>query len=287
MLKRPSRKCFSARTIDLNEGCDIGPQAASAMILLDFDGEQVRILSLGAVGPSNVWRWFREPSKTKILRRNNIVKKVLCGVAVALLLITVASAQDFTRGGVQGIDLHDSVVLPPTLVFSNCGTHCTSYSPSGYYISGTGLSTGAGQTLAMGFSAGTTTTFTVAYTPNTVYTSNGGSSTGRMTAFLLNGSATTGPTTSLSPLRQLGTIPDYTTIATIKYKARRAVTFKAGTTYYLCETEPVATVQLLWMVSNSDLTSPFWFQDADTCTKTGTVWLNATGAANGAAFEIN
>jgi len=217
------------------------------------------------------------------------VKKILCGAAIALLFVTVASAQDFNKGGVQGVNLHDSVVvLPPASIFSNCGTHCTSYNTgSGYYISGSSLSTGANQTLAMGFTPTATTTFTLAYTPNTVYTSNGGSSTGRMTAFLLNGSATTGPTTSLSPLRQLGTIPDYTTIATIKYKARRAVTFKAGTTYYLCETEPVATVQLLWMVSNSDLTSPFWFQDADTCTKTGTVWLNATGAANGAAFEIN
>jgi hypothetical protein len=44
---------------------------------------------------------------------------------------------------------------------------------------------------------------------------------------------------------------------------------------------------LLWMLSNSDVTSPFWFQDLNTCTKKGTVWNNATGAGDGSAFEIN
>ena len=217
------------------------------------------------------------------------MKKILCGAVVALLLITVASAQDFNKGGVQGVNLHDSVVvLPPASIFSNCGTHCTSYNTgSGYYISGSSLSTGANQTLAMGFTPTATTAFTLAYTPNTVYTSNGGSSTGKMTAYLLHGSATSGPTSPVAPLKQLGTIPDYPTIATIKYKSTKAVSFTAGTTYFLCETEPVATVQLLWMVSNSDLTSPFWFQDQDTCTKKPITWLNATGAVDGAAFEIN
>jgi len=54
----------------------------------------------------------------------------------------------------------------------------------------------------------------------------------------------------------------------------------------LCETEPVADVQLLWMVSNSDTTSPFWFQDNGSCTAKSLNWLNATGSIDGAAFEV-
>jgi len=84
--------------------------------------------------------------------------------------------------------------------------------------------------------------------------------------------------------------PDYTAIKTISYtlaKGANPITFAKGKTYFLCETEPAPTVVLLWMVSNSDLTSPLWFQVSDTCTKKGTVWSNATGAVNGAAFEIN
>ena len=34
---------------------------------------------------------------------------------------------------------------------------------------------------------------------------------------------------------------------------------------------------MLWMLSNSDFTSPFWFQDSGACTGSLT-WLNATGA---------
>lgn len=220
---------------------------------------------------------------------NKILRNVLCGAGLALLLITLASAQDFQVGGVQGVHVQGAVNLPPAPpVFSNCGAHCTSYdTSSGYYISGTALSTGAGQTLAMGFTPKKTTTFAEAYTPNTVYTSNGGSSSGTMTAYLLNGTSSGGPTTSLAKLKQVGTIPDFPAVATIRYKSSAPVSLTAKTTYFLCETEPVADVQLLWMVSNSDLTSPLWFQVADTCTKSGTVWDNATGAVNGAAFEIN
>jgi len=111
-----------------------------------------------------------------------------------------------------------------------------------------------------------------------------------MSAFLLNGNATAGPTTLRAKLVQNGTIPDYPAIKTIKYtlkKGAKPVTFKAKTTYFLCETEPVANVQLLWMLSNSDTTSPFWFQVQDSCTAKGLVWNNATGAVAGSAFEIN
>jgi len=44
-------------------GVILAQKPRPAKILLDFDQEQVRILSLGAVGPPNVWRWFRETLK--------------------------------------------------------------------------------------------------------------------------------------------------------------------------------------------------------------------------------
>jgi len=222
------------------------------------------------------------------------VKKMLCiclfGLGLALLVSGAAAQDNFVKGGVAGVTgLHSHPVLPPWEIFSNCGANCTSYNTgSGYYVSGTALSTGAGQTLAMGFSSATTKPFVKALTPNTVYTANGGASSGAMSTYLLRGSATTGPTTAITHLVQKGTIPDYPSIKVVHYilKTGVKVTLKAGATYFLCETEPVANVQLLWMLSNSDVTSPFWFQDSDSCTSKSLTWLNATGAVDGAAFEV-
>lgn len=226
--------------------------------------------------------------------RRNIVNKMLCrcflGLGLAVLLVTVAAAQEnFVVGGVAGVrGLHGHAVLPPTATFSNCGTGCTSYNTgSGYYVSGTALSTGAGQTLAMGFTFSRATKFVQALTPNTVYTANGGASSGKMTAVLLNGTASGGPTTLRAKLVQNGTIPDYPNIAVITYTPVKAVQLKPNMTYLLCERERVKDVQLLWMLSNSDATSPFWFQVTGNCRAPNVVWNNATGAVNGSAFEIN
>jgi hypothetical protein len=107
---------------------------------------------------------------------------------------------------------------------------------------------------------------------------NGGASKGRMSAFLLNGSATAGPTTKLTALVQNGAIPDYPSSKTIRYtlkKGTNPVTFKAGKTYFLCETEPVTDVQLLWMLSNHDTANPYFYQFSDCCTAKGLVWINA------------
>src|SRR5580704_18806212 len=165
--------------------------------------------------------WQDKPDTlgSKKLRRT-IVKKMLrnClfGLGLALLVVSVASAQqNFVKGGVAGVSgLHGQPVLPPA-VFSNCGTGCTSYNTgSGYYISGTSLSTGPGQTLAMGFKAKANVKFVKALAPNTNYTAVSG---GKMSSYLLHGSVTAGPTTELAKLVQHGTIPDYTSIKTISY----------------------------------------------------------------------
>jgi hypothetical protein len=221
--------------------------------------------------------------------KKKMLRNCLFGLVLALLVVSVAAAQEnFVKGGVAGVSgLHGRAVLPPWGTFSNCGVACTSYNTgSGYYVSGTAISGGPGQTLAMGFSAHKTLTFRKALAPNTVYTSNGGASSGKISAYLLNGTASGGPTTLLATLTQHGVIPDYPNIKVVQYTSAKAVTFQQGVTYFFCQTEPVADVQMLWMLSNSDLTSPFWFQDSDSCTATGLTWLNATGAVNGAAFLI-
>ena len=221
-----------------------------------------------------------------------MLRNCLVGLGLALLVVSVASAQEnFVKGGVAGVSglKGQQAVLPPA-VFSNCGAGCTSYNTgSGYYVSGTGVSGGPGQTLAMGFTPKKTVSLLKALTPNTVYTANGGASSGKMSTYLLHGSATSGPTTKIAKLVQHGVIPDYPTIKVMKYtpKVGTTITIRGGKTYFLCQTEPVANVQLLWMLSNSDTTSPFWFQDLDSCTATGLVWNNATGAVPGSAFEIN
>jgi hypothetical protein len=220
-----------------------------------------------------------------------MLRNCLFGLGLALLVVSVAAAQDnFVKGGVAGVSgLHGQPVLPPAALFTNCGTGCTSYTDSGYYISGSAAAAGdgPGQTEAIGFKAKAATKFVKALSPNTNFT---GVSGGKMSAYLLHGSSTGGPTTELAKLVQHGSIPDYPSIGTIKYtlaKGAKPVTFKKGLTYFLCETEPAPTVVLLWMVSNSDVTSPFWYQDSDTCTKKGTVWYNDTGVGDGPAFEIN
>ena len=221
---------------------------------------------------------------------NKMLRSCLFGLVLALLVVSVAAAQEnFVRGGVAGVSgLHSlPPVLPPWRIFSNCGQACTSYnSGSGYYVSGTAIQGGPGQTLAMGFSSPTTLPFRKAMAPNTVYTANGGASSGKISAYLLNGTASGGPTTLLAKLTQNGVIPDYPNIKVVQYTSAKAVTFQKGVTYFFCQTEPVADVQMLWMLSNSDVTSPFWFQDSDSCTATGLTWLNATGAVAGAAFEV-
>lgn len=213
----------------------------------------------------------------------------LLGLGVALLLASAAGAQEsFVTGGVAGVrGLHGHAVLPPGVIFSNCGSGCTSYSTTtGYYVSGTALKAGTGQTLAMGFTPARSSTFSFALVPNSVFTDNGGASKGKMSAFLLHGSASTGPTTLLAKLTQHGTIPDYPAIKVIKYTSTKTVTFKKGVTYFLCGTEAAAKVQLLWMASNSDLASPFWFQLSGSCTARDLTWVNATGQTVGAAFEV-
>ncbi len=210
----------------------------------------------------------------------------LFGLALALLLVSGATAQEnFVKGGVAGVSgLHTRAVLPPHTVFSNCGTGCTSYnSGSGYYVAGTAAADGPGQTLAMGFTPTRTLPFYFALTPNTNYTGQSGAG---ISAYLLNGTATGGPTTLLAKLTQHGSIPDYTDIRSVRYTSAKAVTLKKGVTYFLCETEPNSTAVMLWMLSNSDVTSPFWFQDSGSCTASNLTWLNATGAVDGAAFKI-
>jgi hypothetical protein len=219
----------------------------------------------------------------------NILGTCLSGLAVALLLVVGGAAQEnFVIGGVAGVrGLHGHPVLPPAVIFSNCGSGCTSYNNSaGYYISGTALAAAPGQTLAMGFTPKNSSTFSFALTPNAVFTDNGGASSGRLSAFLLHGSASKGPTTFLAKLTQHGTIPDFPSVKIIRWTSTKTVILKQGVTYFLCETEPAAHVQVLWMASNSDTTSPFWFQEHGSCTAKDLNWVNATGSAEGPALDV-
>lgn len=222
----------------------------------------------------------------KKLRRTTVKKMFLAGfccLGLTLLLVSGAAAQEnYVNHGVAGVrGLHGHAILPPWGIFTNCGTGCTSYNTgSGYYVAGSAASDGPGQTLAVGFTGAKNFKFFSALTPNTNYTGV----PGKIAAYLLNGTATGGPTTLLAKLTQHGTIPDYPTIKVVTYTTKKAVTFKAGTTYFLCETEPTSDVVMLWMLSNSDTTSPFWFQDSNSCTGSVT-WLNATGDT-APAFEI-
>lgn len=212
------------------------------------------------------------------------MKKISCvcllGLGLALLVSGAAAQQNFVKHGVAGVSgLHTRAVLPPHDIFDNCGTGCSSYNTgSGYYVSGL-TGEGVGQTLAVGFTPTQTLTFRFALTPNTNYTGVSGAA---ISAYLLNGTVTGGPTTQLAALTQGGTIPDFPTVRVVRYHGRVRVV--KGTTYFLCETEPTSDATMLWMLSNDDFTSPFWFQDSGACTGSLT-WLNATGDT-APAFKI-
>ena len=214
------------------------------------------------------------------------LRNCFLGLGLALLVVSLASAQEnYVNHGVAGVrGLNGHAVLPPAApIFTNCGTGCTSYdTASGYYVAGTAAADGPGQTLALGFVAKKAVKFTFALSANTNYTGV----KGKIAAYLLNGTATGGPTTQAAKLVQNGTIPDYPTTKAVKYTAEKAFTFKKGKTYFLCETEPGSTVVMLWMLSNSDVTDPFWFQDSNSCTSKSVTWLNATGSTAPAA-QIN
>jgi hypothetical protein len=68
--------------------------------------------------------------------------------------------------------------------------------------------------------------------------------------------------------------------------SKKAVAFKKAKTYFLCETEPTSDVVTLWMLSDSDTTDLFWFQDSNSCTSKTLTWLNATGGTAPAA-QVN
>jgi hypothetical protein len=213
------------------------------------------------------------------------LRNCFLGLGLALLVVSLASAQqNYVNHGVAGVrGLNGHAILPPAAILDNCGTGCTSYDTGdGYYLAGSAAADGPGQTLAIGFTATKATKFTFALTPNTNYISV----KGEIAAYLLNGTTTSGPTTEVSKLASKGTIPDYPTIKVVKYTSKKAVTFKKGKTYFLCETVPTSDAVFLWMLSTSDTTDPFWFQDSNSCTSKSLTWLNATGDTAPAA-QIN
>ena len=214
------------------------------------------------------------------------MKKISCicllGLGLALLVSGAAAQENFVNHGVAGVRGLHGAVLPPHDIFSNCGTGCSSYDTgSGYYVSGTGSGDGPGQTLAIGFTPTMGLALDFVLTPNSNYTGVAGG----ISAYLLNGTATGGPTTLFATLVQGGTIPDYPTLKSVHYKSKTAVHFKKGVTYFLCETASASDVTTLWMLSSSDTSSPFWYQDAGSCTATGLTWLNATGI-DAPAFKV-
>ena len=154
-----------------------------------------------------------------------MLRNCFFGVGLALLVVSLAAAQEnYVSHGVAGVrGLNGHAILPPAAIFTNCGTGCTSYNTgSGYYVAGLRPQTARVQTLAIGFTANKATKFVKALTPNTNYVAI----KGKITAYLLNGTATGGPTTKSRTLTYKGAIPDYPTIKVIKYTSATAVTFK-------------------------------------------------------------
>lgn len=193
-----------------------------------------------------------------------VLRNVFCGVEFCLLLLAFAEAQEV---GLMTAHIDGPQVAPAGgPIFSNCGSTCSNYSKTGYYISGTGFSSsdGGGETIAVAFKTKEATSFTKALTPLVIYTGNGGASSGKVTGVLLKDKAGA-PGAPIATLVQVGKLSD-TGYTVIEYKPKKPIELKAKTQYWLCLEEPTKDVQALWAENTSgDKSSPIYYNDAASC----------------------
>jgi hypothetical protein len=195
------------------------------------------------------------------------MKKVLSnmsyGVGFCLLLLAFAQAQKV------GATAHFDGARSPSAaapIFSNCGAACSSYSKTGYYISGGGFqpNQGSGQAIAVGFTTKEATSFTKALTPLALTTQNGGQGSGKGYAYLLKDKSDA-PGAIIGSLVQVGKLNDKS-YTVIEYKAEKPIKLKAKTQYWLCLiTAP--NIQAIWAENSSDdNSSPIYYNNSSSCT---------------------
>jgi hypothetical protein len=192
-------------------------------------------------------------------------KLVLCVFGFMTLLLSFAAAEAQVGLVTAPVDGVQGPSARP--IFSNCGSSCSEYSQNGYYVSGTGFSSGdgSGQTIAVGFTTKKAISFTEALTPLSIYTGNGGAPNGKVTGVLLKDDDGH-PGSPIATLVQVGKLKDEI-FTVIKYKPRKPIKLNAKTQYWLCLEETTTDVQATWSYNIlGDKTSPIYYNNAASCT---------------------
>jgi hypothetical protein len=215
----------------------------------------------------------------------NKTLRILFCCALALTVVSFAAAADhFNVGGLQGAKTDSGhAVLPATAtVYSNCGTGCKSYDTGdGYFVSGTS-GEGAGQTLAVSFTPTKSAKVSAVALAESCYA---GGPCDKTTETVLQADSSTGPGKTIGKFTQTGKFQNWSNSSPLTFKSKKAVALKAKTKYWLCQAinPKDSGVTVAWMLSSSDTSSDFYFQDSGSCTSSS--WNDADGDTR-PAFDI-
>ena len=213
---------------------------------------------------------------------NNVFRKALLFGGLFILANALANAQ--MASSAQNNSGADFAFGSKVLFTNLSGTHHGYDFTSGYFVDGANFNS---QVLAEGFTPSQSATFFDVVIPAAVYTVNGGSSQGRMNIFLYDdaggtpGSAIDGP---LYPSKKLYNFENGRGGGLVLFACHTCPAVSAGTQYWIVAWEKAADVQLTWDFANTDVSSPFAFNDVGSLTGPWTV--QSSGSAR-PALEVD
>jgi len=213
---------------------------------------------------------------------NCMLRKALVLAGLAVLSTAVASAQ-VPKGAPQRLD--SDIKFGKINLFSNfTGTTHGYDGTTGYFVDGANFTN---QVLAQGFTPTQNANFADVVMPIGIYTANGGAMKGRINVFLYNDAGGVPGTSIDGPLHassQPLLFDNGHGGGLVAYTCFTCPALSAGTPYWIVAYVKAAEVQLTWDFSNTDLTSPFVFDQTGSLTGP---WLAVSTGFQRSAFEVD
>jgi len=181
------------------------------------------------------------------------LKGTLCATALILALSVMATAQAGVHGKVVNPNKNSKVI------FSNFVGNPPYDPSSGYFVDGPNFTN---QILAMAFTPKENITFKNVVLPMAIYTDGGGVSRGRADVYLFTDGGGQPGTRLLGPLRPTGPIQLFNNGSgggLVGYFCKQCPGLHKDTTYWVVAQTTQPPVQLLWDFANSDMDTPFAF----------------------------